>query len=248
MEVKNIAIIGDSWAWGEWSFIGETNFPTHTGIQHYLQLEYPRANIVNFARAGGSNLYQIDYIQEHIGLEKFKDSFDVVICFWTDPGRDILNNIKEDADLSHYTEEIYISKCNNTAEVFLNQLNNLDIPVFLIGGQVSLPDADKLSKYSNLIPSVNRMVNLVDKAFWNDKVNGPAKGKMDNTIDWMAPDRVSHLNFNKQFKDRLKVLQYEQNLFPLNLNFFPDNGHAGRSLHRLACTKIIEQIGKLNGS
>ena len=71
---------------------------------------------------------------------------------------------------------------------------------------------------------------------------------MDNTIDWMAPDRVSHLNFNKQFKDRLKVLQYEQNLFPLNLNFFPDNGHAGRSLHRLACTKIIEQIGKLNGS
>ena len=57
MEVKNIAIVGDSWAWGEWNFIGETNFPTHNGMQHYLQLEYPRANIVNFARAGGSNLW-----------------------------------------------------------------------------------------------------------------------------------------------------------------------------------------------
>ena len=248
MEVKNIAIVGDSWAWGEWNFIGETNFPTHNGMQHYLQLEYPRANIVNFARAGGSNLYQIDYIEKHIGIDKFKDSFDIVVCFWTDPGRDILNKIEGTADLSYYTEDLYISQCNETAEQFLIQLDNLQLPVFLIGGQVSLPNADMLSKCSNLIVTVDRMVNLVDKAFWNDDINGPVKGKMDNTIDWMAPDRLSHLNFNEKFKDRLKVLQYEQNLYPLNHKFFPDNGHAGRSLHRLASLKVIEQIGKLNGS
>jgi len=43
MQPENIAILGDSWAWGEWSFVGETNFPTHSGTHHYLQQEYPRA-------------------------------------------------------------------------------------------------------------------------------------------------------------------------------------------------------------
>ena len=72
MEPKNIAILGDSWAWGEWSFVGETNFSTHSGTHHYLQHEYPRANIVNFARAGGSNLYQLDHIAQHVGMPHFR--------------------------------------------------------------------------------------------------------------------------------------------------------------------------------
>ena len=106
MDIKNIAIIGDSWAWGEWSFVGETNMPTHTGTHHYLQQEFPRANIVNFARAGGSNVYQLDYIASHVGMDNFKKDFDVMVCFWTDPGRDVLNKIDETEgdDLSHFTK------------------------------------------------------------------------------------------------------------------------------------------------
>ena len=41
----NIAILGDSWAWGEWSWVGDKNFPTHSGTQsNYLHLSIPEQN------------------------------------------------------------------------------------------------------------------------------------------------------------------------------------------------------------
>ena len=249
MDIKNIAIIGDSWAWGEWSFVGETNMPTHTGTHHYLQQEFPRANIVNFARAGGSNLYQLDYIASHVGMDNFKKDFDVIVCFWTDPGRDVLNKIDEyeGDNLSHFTKDYYEDRCKQTADIFLNQLNNVGIPVILVGGQVSLPTHIDRSEYSNLHFLIDRMINLVEKPFWDKDLMCPLKGTLDNTIDWMAPDRVEHLNLSEEFKAELKELrtQYGKHL---NFNFFPDLGHGGRTLHRLASIKIIDQIGKLNDS
>lgn len=249
MQPENIAILGDSWAWGEWSFVGETNFPTHSGTHHYLQQEYPRANIVNFARAGGSNLYQLDHIAEHVGMPHFRRNFDVAICFWTDPGRDVLNKIEQDEgdDLYHFSQEYYAERCKTTSDIFLNQLNDIGVPVILLGGQVSLPTHIDYTEYENLYPVVDRISNLVDKPFWNKEINSPIRGEMDNTIDWMAPARVEHLNFSEDFKKELQELRLEQGKH-LNYTFFPDLGHGGRTLHRLASIKIIDQIGKLNAS
>lgn len=249
MQVENIAILGDSWAWGEWSFIGDNNLSTHNGTHHYLQQEYPRANVVNFARAGGSNLYQLDRIAEQVGMPYFRRNFDIAICFWTDPGRDILNKIEQDEgdDLSHFSEEYYTKRCEQTSNIFLNQLNDIGVPVFLIGGQVSLPKHVDYNDYDNLYPVVDRMSNLIDKPFWNEDINGPIKGEMTNTIDWNAPGRIDHLRFSEKFKLELQELRLKQNTH-LNYTFFPDLGHGGRTLHRLASIKIIDEIGKLNAS
>ena len=249
MEVSNIAILGDSWAWGEWSFVGETNMNTHNGTHHYLQQKYHEANIVNFAKAGGSNLYQLDYIANHVNMYNFKKDFDVVICFWTDPGRDVLNTIEEDNldDLSYFSKVYYEDRCRKSADIFLKQLNSIGIPVILVGGQVSLPTHIDRSQYSNLYFLIDRMINLIDKPFWDSDKMCPIKGTLENTIDWTAPGRIKHLNITEEFKAELDELMetYDKHL---NFEFFPDLGHGGRSLHRIASLKIIEQIGKLNGS
>jgi len=250
MEVSNIAILGDSWAWGEWSFVGETNMNTHNGTHHYLQQEYHRANIVNFAKAGGSNLYQLDYIASHVNMYNFKKDFDVVVCFWTDPGRDVLNKIEQDEgnNLNHFSQEYYTERCKTTSDIFLNQLNDIGVPVILLGGQVSLPTHTDYTEYENLYPVVDRISNLIDEPFWDSDKMCPIKGTLDNTIDWSALGRVEHLNLlTEKFKAELDELRETCDKH-LNYTFFPDLGHGGRTLHRLASIKIIDQIGKLNAS
>jgi|TARA_B100001094_G_scaffold296990_1_gene319630 hypothetical protein len=249
MEVKNIAILGDSWAWGEWSFVGETNMNTHNGTYYYLQQEYPKANIVNFAKAGGSNLYQLDYIASNVGMYNFKKDFDVIICFWTDPGRDILDKIEEEEviQLSHFSKVYYEDRCKKTSDIFLKQLNSIGIPVILVGGQVSLPTHIDRSEYSNLYFLIDRITNLIDNPFWDSDKMCPIKGTMDNTIDWMATERIEHLNLTEEFKAELVELRKTCYKY-FNFEFFPDLGHGGRALHRLASIKIIDEIGKLNAS
>ena len=51
----------------------------------------------------------------------------------------------------------------------------------------------------------------------------------------------------EDFKKELQELRLVQGQH-LNYTFFPDLGHGGRTLHRLASIKIIDQIGKLNAS
>lgn len=237
----NIAILGDSWAWGEWNWVGDKNFPTHSGTQHYLHLEYPESKIVNFAIQGGSNLYQIDYISEHMGLENFKKNFDYAVVFWTDPGRDVLNHIlkNKDGNFSNMTKSQYQLLCDNSSERSLKQLNNLGVPVLLIGGHVSLPDKKYSNKFENLTFLIDRVCNLIDKPFLDTKKQIELEGKLNNTVDWLQVDRIGLLTskFLDEIKDDINEL-----LQPLNTIYFPDSGHAGRNLHKMITYAIINEI------
>lgn len=241
----NIAILGDSWAHGEWSVIGNSSIVTHSGVAQYLQETYPKSNIVNFAKSGGGNIYQTDWIAEYIGTDNFRKYFDLVIVFWTDPGRDVLNEYEKNPlddygflNANHYTE-----LCNKTADDYLAQLNSLNLPVLLIGGQVSLPESSL--KLENINFLVERMANLVEEPYWDMLEMKSYKGKLSNKIDWEALERIQDVKLDEQFKVELKQLQKLQD-YDLNYEFFPDMGHGGRYLHKICTFKIIEYINANN--
>ena len=239
----NIAILGDSWAWGEWSVIGDGNMVTHAGVSQYLQETYPKSNIVNFAKSGGGNIYQTDWIIDYIGVENFSKYFDLVIVFWTDPGRDVLNKYEKnplpDNDYSFLSLTLYNELCNKTTEEYLTQLNSFGLPVLLMGGQVSLPDEDYDLDNINFL--IERIANLVDEPLWDMKEMKPMKGKLTNTIDWHAIARMQDVNLHEKFKADVKQLRQSHDPY-LNYNYFPDMGHGGRWLHKLATFKVIEFI------
>lgn len=239
----NIAIVGDSWAWGEWNFIGDTNFPTHSGVQQYLHEHFPDANIVNFAVAGGGNIYQLDHISESIGHHQFSKYFDVVLCFWTDPGRDVLNHLETvpEEDRVPLTKPYYEKLCIKTSKKFLEGLNNFNLPVFIMGGQVSVPEFVK--EYDNIKVIEKRISNIVEKPFFCDQTIKPLKGTLDNTIDWKAIERLE----SDIKPEWLQEVKKDQDPI-LNPFYFPDGGHAGRELHKKVANKIIKHLEKLNGS
>lgn len=250
MNVRNIALVGDSWAWGEWSFVGDKNWCTHPGIAHYLQIQYPDANIVNFAKAGGSNLYQIDTINSEIGGTSVNDVFDIVVCFWTNPGRDVLNTLitmKEENDLytlNHWNADIYQQFCEKSAKKSLQELNKLNSHVILIGGQVSLPEIDR-DLYPNIYPVVDRMANLITKPLWDIaksvSVHGEATNKIEVAPVTLLMNTSNPYNFNEQFIADMQQKSKDE-IVDYNYEYFPDLGHGGRKLHQLAATKIIDLI------
>jgi len=239
----NIAIVGDSWAWGEWNFIGDTNFPTHSGVQQYLHEHFPDANIVNFAVAGGGNIYQLDHISENMGHHTFSKYFDVVLCFWTDPGRDVLNHLESvpQEDRVTLSKHYYEKLCIKASKKFLKGLNDFNLPVFIMGGQVSVPDF--VEEYKNITVIEKRISNIVEKPFFCDETIKPLKGTLDNTIDWLAIERLE----SDIETDWLQEVKKEDDP-KLNTFYFPDGGHAGRELHKKVANKIIKHLENLNES
>ena len=244
MENCNIAILGDSWAHGEWGWIGNKNYVTHAGTQHFLEREFTKGKVVNYALAGGSNLYQIDHIRDHVGIDNFRETYDYVVVFWTDPGRDVLNNIQntKGGNFSNLTKAHYTTLCENATIKMLRQLQNLGVPVFLIGGHVSLPD-EKLRdpSYDNITYLIERVANLIDKPFWDREKQVAIPGTLDNKIDWLQVDRTGCMtqSFMAEIKDDIKLL-----LEPLDPACFPDDGHGGRIMHRIITNEIVKEIRK----
>tara|TARA_A100001011_G_scaffold399639_1_gene509292 strand:+ start:7037 stop:7783 length:747 start_codon:yes stop_codon:yes gene_type:complete len=241
-EKCNIAILGDSWAHGEWGWIGDKNYVTHTGTQHFLQREFTKGKIVNYALAGGSNLYQIDFIREHVGLDNFRETFDYVVVFWTDPGRDVLNNITttQGGNFSNLTKSHYQALCDTVTIRSLRQLQNLGLPVILIGGHVSLPDEKfREDHYKNLTYLIDRVANLIDKPFWDREKQVAIAGTLDNKIDWLQVDRTGVMTdkFLAEIKEDVKKL-----IEPLDPACFPDSGHGGRIMHRIVSNAIVKEI------
>lgn len=237
MVPKRLAILGDSWAHGEWSFVGDSNLITHPGLSHFLYQKYPDVEIVNFAISGGRNLYQLDKLNEYNMSE-----FDAVIVFWTDPGRDVINELEQDPiNRGKLTETIYKNKCKRYTLNNLDGLQLLGIPVLMIGGHVSLPDQVNDEKYTNITPVIDRMTNLVKHPFWSLEHMTHAQGTVHNKIDWKALTRWSGKGFSELFwKDVQRLSRIDDKM--LNLEYFNDLGHANRQLHEIASVKIIEQL------
>ena len=134
-------------------------------------------------------------------------------------------------------------RCNKSTDKYLSQLNSFGLPVLLIGGQVSLPDQDP--KLDNINFLIERMANLIDEPLWDMEQMKPTKGKLTNTIDWQAVERMQDSYLHEQFKVEIRQLRKKHDV-DLNYNYFPDMGHGGRWLHKLASFKIIEFINENN--
>lgn len=244
----NIAILGDSWAWGEWNYVGEVNMPTHSGTQQYLHEHFPDANIVNFAVAGRGNIYQLDHISEVIGNDQFAKHFDFVICFWTDPGRDVLNNLEKlpSEEINLITKHYYEKLCAKTTKTFLDILDSFNVPVLMMGGQVSVPDSViHGTDYQNITVIAPRISNLLQNPFFCRETLKPLQGSLDNKIDWLALERIAD-NVHEELLVEIKDLEMTTPI--MNPFYFPDRGHAGREIHKIVANKIIHVLEDFNGS
>lgn len=234
MELKRLAILGDSWAHGEWTVVSDRGSVTHPGLSHYLYKKWPELEIINFAVSGGGNLYQLDRISEYCIAD-----FDAVVVFWTDPGRDVINELDKTESFSELTIEKYEQKCRKYTNKNLIGLNNLGIPVALIGGHVSLPEIDEV--YTNLYPVVDRMTNLAKHPFMCGESLHRIQGEVHNKIEWHALDRYGSEMLPAEFWADVQVKMSHER-WRLNLEFFNDLGHGNRHLHELASIKVIEQV------
>ena len=249
---NNIAILGDSWSFGEWypldghdgSYIDIVPVVSHPSPQVYLHQHFNNLKIYHIGQVGGQNNNSANALKQH------KHLFDFAIVYWTCPSREILNKWENsDSDLSSLTIEGYknrVLKCSKSA---LEDFNDCDMPILFVGGHVSLPD---LSEYKNCIPVVERMTNLIDNPYYCPREKTSKPGSVHNKIDWEGIGRFEQLghgnyNLSEQFLNDINELKNEEmyhikNNYQFNPYYFPDQGHGGRHLHKLATDKIIEYI------
>ena len=191
------------------------------------------------AQVGGENNANAVVLNDH------KQYFHFGIVYWTCPSRALLNKWEHsNRDLSNLTLEEYKHKVEEYSKSALEDYNDCDMPLLFVGGQVSLPD---LSGYDNCHVVVDRMTNLVEEPFWCDEEKVNKTGTVHNKVDWEGVNRLSELgqgiNFSEEFLKDIHKLRVEE--FPeyrLNPYYFPDQGHGGRYLHKIACDKLIEYI------
>ena len=247
----SIAILGDSWAFGEWypidghhsSYINTVPVVSHPSPQQYLHEHFNNIKIYHMAQVGGENNANADVLNNQ------KHSFDFGIVYWTCPSRALLNKWERtEKDLSNLTLSDYRYEVEKYSKSALEVYNNCDMPLLFVGGQVSLPD---LSDYNNCHAIVDRMTNLVDLPFYciHEKVN--KAGTVHNKVDWEGVNRLADIypdmKYSKEFLKDLHKLRVEE--FPkyiYNLYYFPDQGHGGRYLHKPTTTKLIEYIESNN--
>ena len=242
MAKKRIAILGDSWSHGEWSFVGGSNVVTHPGLSYFLMKEFEgnSIDIINFGIPGGENLYQLDRLNSISDGKPIYSYFDCIICFWTNPGRDVYNNIKDESDeyLEKFTLDEYDRLCHKANRNYLHELDKYDIPVLLIGGQVSIPEIP--TNIKNCVPLIPRVANLVPDPLWDHINLKSIEGELTNLIEYdmlsMIPKEKLHPSVVKE--NRLK----EEDRAFLNYNFFNDLGHANRHLHQLVSVIISQFI------
>lgn len=247
-----VAIAGDSWSMGEWFpfkdgdlYAGWVPALSHRSPEIYLHQAYDNLRIYHFGRQGDNNA-----VQANILLEQSAD-LDFAIVYWTCPSRDLLipdNNHYDHLDLPTLTLEQYEKQCSEFSKIRLETLQKCDVPILLVGGHVSLPD---VSEYSNLIPVVDRMTNLVDEPFWDDLTKKPKAGSLHNKLDYVGMLRLDNVddNFDLPFQLRNSLIEKIDNnglKETLNPKYFPDQGHGNRLVHKLTIDKIVEYIDNNN--
>jgi len=248
---NNIAIVGDSWAFGEWypieghsgSYIDTVPVVSHPSPQQYLHEHFKNLKIYHMAQVGGEN----NSIARD--LKKYKQHFDFGIVYWTCPSRALLNKWERtEKDLSNLTLEEYKHKVEEYSKSALEEFNDCGMPLLFVGGQVSLPD---LSDYDNCHAVVDRMTNLIEEPFWSHSENKAKPGKQHNKVDWHSITRFKelghHIKFSEDFNKEIEEIIFTEyidikNKYGFNPYYFPDQGHGGRFLHKPTSAKLIEYI------
>ena len=253
---QRLIIAGDSWSQGEfYRFIRKENTQfgdgvtqrSHPGMWHYLFEHFPDSYIANLGISGGHNDNQVRQIKEEID----QINPDAVIFFYTCPSRTLASRMFQgripELNFNTLTIDQYEFYCKKFAREIFVDLNSLNVPVLLIGGHVDLP-IEQFTDCANLVPLIPSMKNLVDKPLENLNGSFPK-----SYLDYDNLERtfwVYERSFTKEVNPDLQTyltLRHEETMcqqrWTKNPKYFPDNGHGGRLLHKLA-TDIVAQYLK----
>lgn len=248
-----VALMGDSWSCGEWYLLPD-NFESniqpisHRSPEIYLHQHFNNIKIYYLGVQGGTNLSQAE------ALAKISKHVDLGVVYWTCPGRDLINAWDYDIKNNNYETmelvqsldvNLFKKLCESNTSTVLDIFNRLNIPICFIGGHTSLPNMDM---YENCYPVVDRMTNLVDEPFWDRDLKRPIPGECHNKIDWIGLERMSFTSETfsltpdqiQSFKNQFKIEGGHPG--PWNSYYFPDQGHGGRHLHKVATIKLAEFI------
>lgn len=231
--MKHILIAGDSWGRGEWS--GLPNIKTiHSGISRYLKDD--GYIVENCSQGGSTNEIQTQRIHNRI-KEK---TYDYIFWFQTDPLRHRYQKnqklIAEDAvSLSHFLE-VRETCINNVYQ----QLNNLGVDIYCIGGCASL--SDSISNYDNLHAVIKFIPKWIipDREFpltINQDWEYDILRNSDNEVyDFLLNDKKCYDNFIQQSVFDIKSVEHKY--------FYPDGVHLNRKGHWLLYEYIKTNILK----
>lgn len=248
-----VALMGDSWSCGEWYLLPDHKQIDIDPISHrspevFLHEQFDYLKIYHLGTQGGTNLTQAK------ALAKIFEYADLGIVYWTCPGRDIINDWVYDIENNNQetmevVQNLSVDKFNKLCRSYsakaLEIFNSFNIPICFIGGQVSLPNMDT---YNNCYPVIDRMVNLIDEPFWDWNTKTAIAGKCHNKIDWLGLERM--MNVSDTFSLSHEQIEKFQQQFmddgghrgPWDSYYFPDQGHGGRHLHKIAINKLVDFI------
>ena len=224
--MKNICITGDSWGCGEWGRIDTKYQILHKGLEHYLKND--GFNVKNLSTGGSSNVRSYQRLKENV-LNKF----DLILFFYTDPCRDFDNTFH----LFDQTLETYLQKANEAMLLNLHQLNQLNYPIYLIGGHSKINEDDVVN-FKNLNVFIPSIIELLCPNFNHSYYS------KTRWLDYI----VENYSHDKQFIDFIYDNWKKQNLlFDTNdekilYYFHPDGMHANRYAHYEIYKKVIELL------
>jgi hypothetical protein len=219
--MKNICIIGDSWACGEWGWneiTGEFQLCHNT-----LELLFDQNHKVkNFGEVGASNSAIIKQLKKALTT----DNFDYIFCFQTDPLR-CLRPYDWFVDVKLTFEDLVKENYNQTKN-FYKALNNLNVQVYCIGGCGKI-NVELMSQYPNLLPYIPAVTEWLEPTYTHPELwASDWQHAVNNQFDLDSLDKLLEC---KKMQDQLETYRKY---------FWPD----GRHLNRLGNNMLFDKICK----
>jgi len=235
-------ILGDSWGCGEYSKLSKNLLPIpNTGVDYYLRnLGH---TVTNEARGGSSNFGQLRHAYWTL---KENSDYDYIIWFHTEPLRDIVNTVIDDAvdgpiqypnfkNIKEYDQALTYINDRNYQYAQDTIYTEFGIPFIVIGGPGRLEDC-----IDNYTFARHKIYSWIEKLL-NLDYRLPR-----NQMDWhRCPEVFSTFNY----KNRLPILQELQEVDDLQKlliksPLFPDNSHPSRDCSKKLAQQLIEMILK----
>ena len=246
---QKLVIAGDSWSQGEFNHFPEDNnrtIQTHPGTHQFILEEFPDAMVRNYGMNADNNTHQAKLLKQELPFMKP----DAIIFFWTCPLREVANKlVKREIPGDRDTLKLHnlLNLISTEALNSMGLLNDLGVPILMIGGHVDL-DMDNFLNYKNLIPLIPRAKALLPNSY------GPIP---PSTIDYNTLEGTVLIDcidaglkpppLNPELLEQLKVL-YKENFcweeHPRDEFLFPDVSHGSRLIHKEISNAVADWLRK----
>lgn len=227
----NVGIFGDSWAFGSFKKLPEFQEELD-GITFQELFKTTNINVVNHAKAGGTNLDTLARLKEY-------NNYDLNIVFQSDPIRQCLDkNLKPLPDLDLPLSKDFEDLCERLLENFYLELKKSSNNTLLIGGSTRLchkhvPDSIRTFSQS-----------------WSELMS---PGFHDNYFYWVEPT-LSLFNYaRKKFNWNCELsdfFEFEKQILAKNHLWQTSDDfswcHAAESAYKKMFEKILEEINDIN--